>query len=164
MNLPAYWKACRHARAQMDVTEERVAYGPHRRQYAVVVRNRDVETGKIAFYFHGGGWTFGRPETFVPAAIPWLAAGFTVILPSYRRPPTVGLHRIMADCRAALAHFLSSGEVTEIHLGGISAGAHLAALLAARPEYWPIPPRKVLCCAGPLSFADVVTTRLLLPW
>ncbi|MEL7160590.1 MAG: alpha/beta hydrolase [Bacteroidota bacterium] len=172
MNLPAYWKACRHARARMNVHEERVPYGPHRRQYAVVVRSREMpatDSRKIAFYFHGGAWTFGRPETFVPAAIPWLAEGFTVVLPSYRRPPEVGLNRVVADCRAAITHFRPEGAVSALHLGGMSAGAHLAGLLGANPEYWTsagwvTPPQRVLCCAGPLSFAAGGATRALLPY
>jgi hypothetical protein len=160
--LPAYWSACRSARAGMDITEEKVRYGKHRRQYAVVVRGAHTDPGKYAFYFHGGGWTFGRPETFIPAAIPWLELGFTVVLPSYRRPPAVGLDRIMADCRAAIMHRApaNTNDLTALHVGGISAGAHLAALLALHPEWWEQAgwqrgPEKALLCAGPLCLSDL---------
>jgi len=156
LGLPAYWAECRRARGKMDVTEEIVRYGPHRRQYAVVVCGPGSRPDKVAFYFHGGGWTFGRPESFVPAAIPWLELGFTVVLPSYRRPPEVGLNRIAKDCRAAIAAVLPKGGVTELHVGGISAGAHLAALATLKTEWWlaagwPAPPSKALLCAGPLD-------------
>ncbi len=170
--LPAYWLACRRARAKMDVVTERVHYGPHPRQYAVVVRNRSAaaEEGPLryAFYFHGGAWTFGRPETFVPAAIPWLERGFTVVLPSYRRPPRVGLHRIVADCRAAIAHCRPDAPVAELHVAGMSAGAHLAALLGSQGGWWEaagweLLPSAVLCCAGPLSFRHLTGRRLFLP-
>lgn len=158
--LPAYWSACRTARKAMNSTEEIISYGSHRRQYAVVVRGNSSEPGKYAFYFHGGAWTFGRPETFVPAAIPWLEAGYTVILPSYRRPPLVGLDRIVADCRKAITHFAPEEEVKSLHVGGISAGAHLAALLALHPGWWgeagwPVRPEKALLCAGPLCLQDL---------
>lgn len=155
LELPAYWAACRRLRAEMVVTEDKVAYGKHSRQYAIVLRGPASQPGKVAFYFHGGAWTFGRPETFLPAALPWLERGFTVVLPSYRRPPQVGLNRIVADCHRAIAASLPTGEVTELHVGGISAGAHLAALLALQPAPWteagwPVTPQKALLCAGPL--------------
>lgn len=155
LELPAYWAACRRLREKMIITEEKVKYGKHSRQYAIVLRGAAPHPGKFAFYFHGGAWTFGRPETFVPAAIPWLEQGFTVVMPSYRRPPEVGLNRIMADCRAAIAALAPAGQVTSLHLGGISAGAHLAALLALHPTWWqaagwPMSPQKTLLCAGPL--------------
>lgn len=155
LELPAYWAACRRLRAEMVVTEDKVAYGKHSRQYAIVLRGRESRPDQFAFYFHGGAWTFGRPETFLPAALPWLERGFTVVFPSYRRPPQVGLNRIVADCRSALAALAPASEVTRLHVGGISAGAHLAALLALQPAWWaeagwPVAPQKALLCAGPL--------------
>jgi acetyl esterase/lipase len=156
LGLPAYWKACRQTRAAMEVDEVKITYGKHRRQYALVVRNKDARPGRYAFYFHGGAWTFGQPERFVPAAIPWLELGFTVVFPSYRRPPEVGLDGVAADCRAALAALRPPEPVMQLHVGGISAGAHLAALLALKTEWWreagwAISPQKALVCAGPLS-------------
>jgi fermentation-respiration switch protein FrsA (DUF1100 family) len=146
----------------MDITEEKVRYGKHRRQYAMIVRGPHSDPEKYAFYFHGGAWTFGRPEAFIPAAIPWLALGFTVVLPSYRRPPEVGLDRIVADCRQAITHLLPANPngVKALHVGGISAGAHLAALLALHPEWWkqagwPSGPEKALLCAGPVCLSDL---------
>ncbi len=168
LGLPAYWKACRAARADMEVDEVKTAYGKHRRQYALVLKSKGTKAGRYAFYFHGGAWTFGAPESFVPAAIPWLELGFTVVLPSYRRPPQVGLDGVVADCRAAIAALLPPESVTHLHLGGISAGAHLAALLALKTEWWQqagwaAGPQKALLCAGPLSleklFPQVVFGR-----
>ena len=172
--LKAYWKQCATARAKMEVIQTKVAYGGHPRQYSIVVQPgnpADRVPGRIAFYFHGGGWTFGRPETFTPAAIPWLDHGFTVVLPSYRRPPSVGLNRIVDDCRAAVHHFVSEvpqDERTTVNLGGISAGAHLAAVLATEPDRWlragwSAVPSKVLLCGGPLSLGLLRPARLFLP-
>lgn len=160
--LPAYWSACRLARAAMDITEEKVQYGSHRRQYAVVIRGSRSKADKFAFYFHGGAWTFGRPEAFISGAAPWLEQGFTVVLPSYRRPPTVGLDRIVADCRAVINHLAPTdpNEVKALHIGGISAGAHIAGVLALHPEWWlqagwPLSPEKALLCAGPLCLHEL---------
>ncbi|OAV42731.1 alpha/beta hydrolase [Lewinella sp. 4G2] len=172
LNLPRYWAKCREAQATMDVHQTKVAYGPHWRQYAIVVRNRDEtlrRPGRYAFYFHGGAWTFGKPETFTPAAIPWLREGFTVVLPSYRRPPMVGLHRIVEDCWSAVSHFANkAGPEAIVHVGGISAGAHLAAVLATQPKRWlragwSAAPERALLCAGPLSLGLLRSGRFLLP-
>lgn len=160
LGLPAYWRECRQARSGMGSKENKIIYGKAARQYAVVVCGPAKKPGKYAFYFHGGAWTFGRPETFVPAAIPWLELGYTVILPSYRRPPVVSLQGVVADCRAVLAALAPKEEVTHLHVGGISAGAHLAALLALKPDWWRIAgwslaPQKALLCAGPLVLTDL---------
>ncbi|NJC25870.1 alpha/beta hydrolase [Neolewinella antarctica] len=188
-NLKKYHTQCATVQKTMDVHQQKIPYGPHPRQYAIVVQNRDPalrQPNKYAFYFHGGAWTFGQPETFTPAAIPWLRMGFTVILPSYRRPPFVGLNRIVTDCWAAVNHFRpassainrapATAPTTEqqaltdpiIHLGGISAGAHLAAVLATQPQKWLAAgwgsaPEKALLCAGPLSLGHLRTGRLFLP-
>jgi acetyl esterase/lipase len=156
LGLPAYWKSCSIARAGMDIQQETIHYGEHRRQYVVVVKGAESVPGRYAFYFHGGAWTFGQPESFVPAAIPWLELGFTVVLPSYRRPPQVGLNGVVADCRAAIAAIQPTETITHLHVGGISAGAHLAALFALHSAWWKeaewtIRPQKALICAGPLS-------------
>lgn len=168
IGLPAYWAQCRQARDQMEVRAKRVAYGKHRRQYAMVLSPpaQQRRAGRYAFYFHGGAWTFGKPETFVPAALPWLNQGYEVILPSYRRPPAVGLHRIVDDCKTAITAFTSGREVKEVHLGGISAGAHLAAVLALDQSLWAevgAPPAAVLCCAGPLDLGILRPRPLFLP-
>jgi len=165
LGLPAYWEDCRRARSEMKCKEERITYSRAARQYAIVVRSPSTVPGRYAFYFHGGAWTFGRPEDFVPAAIPWLELGYTVVLPSYRRPPRVGLRGIVDDCRVALGQLAPEEEVTHLHLGGISAGAHLAALLALNPDWWAAAgwastPQKVLLCAGPLVLADLSPTFL----
>ena len=171
LNFYHYRKRVRAVQAEMDIEQRRIPYGPHRRQYSVVIRNRDPaarDPSRYAFYFHGGAWTFGRPEAFTPAALPWLAHGFTVVLPSYRRPPLVGLNRIVQDCFSAVGSFAKEATPKPtIHIGGISAGAHLAAVLATETDWWKnewgAVPEKVLCCGGPLSLALLKSSRLLLP-
>lgn len=170
LELPAYWRESKAARTRLRGKIRKEAYGPHSRQYALVVDPPAGTTrpGHYAFYFHGGAWTFGRPETFAAAASPWLRAGFRVVLPSYRRPPGVGLDRIVADCRRAVGHFVPPAGALTVHLGGMSAGAHLAAVLASDRNLWQTvnrgrSPAAVLACAGPLSFADLHFRRLFLP-
>lgn len=160
--LPAYWRACRATSENMDCTVTRISYGNSRRQYVLLAEPAADRhhPGRYAFYFHGGGWTFGRPETFLPAAAPWLAKGYRVILPSHRRPPRVGLNRVLQDCKTAVRQLLPDEPITDLQLGGISSGAHLASLLAVdeklwRATTWNRPPSRVLACAGPYSFRDL---------
>lgn len=163
----------------MDVDVQKLRYGPSSRQYVLLVNQPGIalrDTNCLAVYFHGGAWTFGRPEWFLPAARPWLELGFTVALPSHRRPPRVGLRRIVDDCWSALDAALDGEDtdgsaiarpkLTEFHLGGISAGAHLAAVLATDAEGLSargLFPDRVLLNAGPLSFAEMPAYRLFLP-
>lgn len=170
LDLPAYWRACRAARREMECRENIVSYGTHGRQYAVVVDPPEgrLRPGHYAFYFHGGAWTFGRPEAFVPAAQPWLELGYRVVMPSYRRPPSVGLNRIVEDCKTAIRHFAPKETVIDLQLAGMSAGAHLASLLATDLAFWsgsgwPVIPSAVLACAGPLSFSHLFPRQLFLP-
>ncbi|MEM6768999.1 MAG: alpha/beta hydrolase [Bacteroidota bacterium] len=168
LGLPAYWRQCRKSAALLPARITSVAYGPSARQYAMVLTPSEVAVrpGHHAFYFHGGAWTFGTPEKFLAAALPWLQQGYRVVLPSYRRPPAVGLHRIVADCKAAIKLCLKDEEVTELQLGGISAGAHLAASLTLDQQLWDdlgLSPTAVLCCAGPLNFGILRPRPLFLP-
>lgn len=168
LGLPVYWRACRHARSEMKVQEQRIVYGNDPRQYAMVLtpNTREVRQGHYAFYFHGGAWTFGKPETFIPAALPWLKQGYQVILPSYRRPPAVGLQRIITDCKSAIHHFTQGKQIRDLQFGGISAGAHLAASLALDQQFWAatgVSPSAILCCAGPLDFSILRPRALFLP-
>lgn len=168
--LPAYWRECRAAVSEMDCTLSHFTYGPHRRQYVLLAEppTSRLQPGRYAFYFHGGGWTFGRPDDFLPAATPWLNQGYRVILPSYRRPPLIGLNRIVEDCYAAIQHLAPEEPINDLQIGGISAGAHLAALLAMNGSWWRNSgwnkaPSAVLACAGPMSFTDLQPRRLFLP-
>ena len=167
--LPAYHRQCRQAWALRSDKVTKVVYGHHPRQYVLAVEPvAFVRPGHYAFYFHGGGWTFGRPEQFLAAAIPWLEQGYRIFLPSYRRPPEVGLNRIVQDCRAAVARVVPNEPAIDLQLGGISAGAHLATLLALDSEAWRTgrwsnPPTAVLACAGPLDFGLLRPRRVFLP-
>ncbi len=166
LGLPGYWRASTRARRGMTATHLSLPYGPHSRQYTLLLEPEGTRAGDDlpwACYLHGGAWTFGTPESFSPAARPWLAAGFRVVLPSYRRPPRATLSAIVADCRSALAavaaYARETGRPLSVpQIGGISAGGHLAALLALHPEWWtaagwPAGPDRALLCAAPLDFS-----------
>ncbi len=92
------------------------------------------------------------------------------MLPSYRRPPRVGLSAIAGDCRGVLTTVADFARETGRPLsvpqvGGISAGGHLAALLALHPDWWtaagwPAGPDRALLCAAPLDLSLLRPRRL----
>ena len=164
--LPAYWSRGRRVRSRMHYHQHRLVYGPHPRQYVLVLEPVDTPLANDrpwCFYFHGGAWTFGRPEQFIAAARPWLEAGFRVVLPSYRRPPRYRLPRIIEDLGGAagavvrFAQRRSLSLQTDLHTAGMSAGGHLAAYLALHSDWWPVPVSATACFAAPLDL------RLLRP-
>ena len=172
--LVSYWRHSAVSRRSMDCRVTRHSYGSHRQQYFLLLEpagSSPTDDLPWAFYFHGGGWTFGTPEAFSPAARPWLAAGFRVVLPSFRRPPRQGLPAIVEDCRLALAAAADLGRVRGLALGrpqigGISSGGHLAALPTPHPEWWtaagwPGPPDHAMLCAAPYDLRMLFPSWLL---
>ncbi len=176
--LPAYWRAGRKISRTMSYRGSHHVYGPDARQYFLLLEPEDREVTEDlpwAFYLHGGAWTFGRPEQFLYAAIPWLQRGFRVVLPSYRRPPRSGLTDITTDVGEAAGAVFSlarrSGRpVTSApQLAGISAGGHLAAWLALHPGVWtsrgwPAPPERAVCFAAPLDLTLLRPRTLFRPY
>ncbi len=113
----------------------RIPFGPHSRQYSLVLRP-NVPIRAWVIYWHGGGWQFGTPEQFSVTAQPWLKAGYGVIIPSYRRLPLYQFSSIRADTIAALASIRkwwdeesSDREPLPVILLGMSAGGHLASIV-----------------------------------
>ncbi len=164
LGLAYYWYRTGQVKRDMSPRIKRFPYGKSRREYLLLAEPEDAaDTDELpwAIYLHGGAWTFGTPEAFLPAARPWLEAGYRVVLPSYRRPPRANLADIVADCRAAITVAATVARQTnrplgEIQVAGISAGGHLAATLALHPEWWteagwPTYPKRILLFAAPLD-------------
>ena len=93
----------------------------------------------IMLNIHGGGWTHGYKEWMglnAPVVTSFPAVYATL---SYRLAPAAKHPDQVNDCLAAIAwlkEFASSfgGNPDAIHIGGHSAGAHLAAMAALRPD------------------------------
>jgi len=88
---------------------------------------------------HGGGWTHGYKEWLglnAPAIVEFPAIYVSV---EYRLAPQARHPTQVDDCILALAWVYRNiaplgGDPQRIHLGGHSAGAHIASLIALRPE------------------------------
>ncbi|MCB0639799.1 MAG: alpha/beta hydrolase [Lewinella sp.] len=165
MHIPGYWRDINRV-DHPDYRRENLRYGPHPRQYVEVLLPPDREPQAWLIYWHGGGWRFGHPEQFLPAAFPWLELGMAVALPSYRRIPRYRWDSIEADLIASLRAIqrdmgLHAGVEAPFILSGLSAGGHLAATVGLRPDIlaksgWREDQLKgIISCAGVLSMAHM---------
>lgn len=136
-------KAAREARiasenARVLAEEPRLldlVYGPHPRQRIDWYPTADP-FAPVFVFFHGGYWKSRSKAMFA-----WLAPGFThaginFAAVGYPLAPEARLQAIVESCRRALHWILSypSGlrfDPTRLHVGGHSAGGHLAAMMQA---------------------------------
>jgi arylformamidase len=105
-----------------------IPYGEHPRQ-AVDLFRAPSPRGTL-FFIHGGYWRALSKEDFAWIAPPFLAAGISVALPSYRLCPEVGIGEIAQDIEKALTTTwsrLGQHESKKLIISGHSAGGHLTA-------------------------------------
>ncbi len=121
------------------VVQRDVAYGPHRLHRYNVFSPVNAKDAPVVIFWHGGGWTNGYRDynTFMAPHI--TALGCVLVSPSYRLVTEAKFPAAFEDGLAALAHISqniasSGGDAKRIYLGGHSAGAHLAALVALRSD------------------------------
>lgn len=87
----------------------------------------------VLCFLHGGAWRNGCKEWMGFMAPPVVASGALFISASYRHLPQAPLPAALDDVCDLIAWLVGNvarwgGDVRRIHLGGHSAGAHLAAL------------------------------------
>jgi arylformamidase len=90
----------------------------------------------VFVYLHGGYWRLLDAADSAFMAPAFTQAGICVVAINYALAPDVSLDEIVRQCRAALAWVYGhigefGGDSTRLHVGGSSAGAHLAAMLVA---------------------------------
>src|SRR5439155_218578 len=92
------------------------------------------------FFVHGGAWRFGDRGLYPPLGYRFAREGILTVIPSYRLAPKNPHPAQMEDTAAAFAWTVRhvaeyGGDTNRIYLGGHSAGAHLASLLAFDEHY-----------------------------
>ena len=94
----------------------------------------------VVIFWYGGSWQEGSKSEyrFVGAAL--AERGFVTVLPDYRLYPKVKFPEFLDDAAKAVAWVQQhaqefGGDPQQIVLMGHSAGAHMAAFLALRPDY-----------------------------
>ena len=117
----------------------------------------------VVVFFYGGTWRDGHREYYRFVGEALAAHGVLVLIPDYRKAPAHTFPAFMEDAATAAdwARRHASefgGDPARIHLMGHSAGAHMAALLAADPRYlarFGLQPRdfaSVIGLSGPYEF------------
>lgn len=149
-------------------------YGPEPEQRYDLYRTTDRHDAPLILMVHGGGWFRGDKDMarVVDAkADHWLPQGLAFATTNYRMQPKAPPLEQARDVARALADLQQQAEQLGIDrhnivLMGHSAGAHLIALLAARPdllaEAGAKPPRGyVLLDSGALDVPDIMSRRHL---
>lgn len=119
-----------------------VAYGADRKQRFDVYIPRGAQNAPVILMVHGGGWRTGdkRSRGVVANKLQrWSREGFVVISVNYRLLPGTDpveqardVARALAEAQGRLTEW--GGDPAKVVLMGHSSGAHLVALLNARPS------------------------------
>lgn len=116
----------------------------------------------MILWFHGGSWSSGAPGNYEFLGRSLAALGYLTILPGHRLLPEVEYPTFLEDCADAARFVVAraadwNGDTTRIALGGHSAGAYNAAMLALEPGLRSRAAletnlRGVACLSGPFDF------------
>lgn len=122
--------------------EEMVAYGDHEQQVILVYPPYPgVQPRKTAIYFiHGGGWSMGNPSQYRFVGRFFAKLGYPTILAGYRLVPEFIFPTQIEDVASGLTTGLATLKkfgvsVSQIVMGGHSAGANLTSLLCYDRNY-----------------------------
>ncbi|MEO6186077.1 MAG: alpha/beta hydrolase [Steroidobacteraceae bacterium] len=115
--------------------------GPRRGMDIYAPRQRAAgPAGPLVVFWYGGAWMEGSKHDyrFVGAAL--ASRGLVTAIPDYRLYPEVRFPEFLRDAAAAVARAQREAprhgaDAARTVLGGHSAGAYIAAMLALQPEY-----------------------------
>lgn len=159
------------ASAQTPTQADR-AYGPDPAQHYDLYTPPGATAAPLILMVHGGAWAIGDKDSgrVVDAKLGrWLPRGIAFATTNYRMQPIAPPLEQARDVARALADLQRNAGKTgidrrEIVLMGHSAGAHLIALLAARPELLAeagaeAPKAYVLLDSGALDVPEIMNAR-----
>ena len=144
--------AMRECRTQLDV-----AYGEdywQRLDVYLPPEARGPGPFPVLCYIHGGAWSNGCKEWMGFMAPALVDAPMVFVSMTHRRAPQVRMPAMVDDCCRALSWVHRNiaalqGDPARLHVGGHSAGAQLASLLALRADLLArhgIPQSSIRCC------------------
>ena len=89
----------------------------------------------VLVWWHGGGWVKGDRAAYAFAGRAFARAGFVVVIPDYRKVPTVRFPAFLQDGAQAVRWTQDNiarlgGDPARLAFAGHSAGAHTAVMLA----------------------------------
>ncbi|KAJ4371066.1 hypothetical protein N0V86_008761 [Didymella sp. IMI 355093] len=131
---------------------------------AVVYRPESTQPGPLAVYFHGGGWTFGWPESWEHGFAVLTKMGITCVGVAYRLAPENVFPTAVQDTCDSLkwcaehAGELGADPGQGVLVLGTSAGANMAAVASheAIKGGWGDRVRGVVLMGGGLVHCDAV--------
>lgn len=123
-------------------------------------------------FFYGGSWRNGERNWYRFAGASLAEAGYTVIIPDYRKAPEVVFPAFVEDAAVAVAQVRAhidhyGGDPRQLFLMGHSAGAHIAGLLVTDARYLAahqMRPRDLagfIGVAGPYDFLPMTSRRII---
>lgn len=118
-----------------------ILYGKSQRQQIDLYSPQDaVDDLPVILFVHGGGWSMGDKRNVEAKPGHFTSAGYIFASTGYRLVPNVRVEDQAKDVGAAVQALVGQAatigiDPKRIVLMGHSAGAHLAALVAADPQY-----------------------------
>ena len=113
-----------------------IAYGPLPRQKLDLYRpDRPRADGRSVLFFYGGAWDSGSKSDYLFVGQALAARGITTIIADYRLYPDVTFPAFLDDGARATALAADRVGTDRLFLMGHSAGAYIAAMLAAHTPW-----------------------------
>ncbi|WP_152553501.1 alpha/beta hydrolase [Erythrobacter longus] len=118
-----------------------ILYGQSQRQQVDIYSPQDaVDDLPVILFVHGGGWSMGDKRNVESKPAHFTSAGYIFASTGYRLVPNVTVEDQAKDVGAAVQALVGQASAigvdpNRVVLMGHSAGAHLAALVAADPKY-----------------------------
>lgn len=117
-----------------------IGFGAHGQALYVWQPGRTAKPAPVVVFYYGGGWVKGARGDYGFAARAYAARGFVVVVPDYRKVPTVRFPAFVEDAADAVAWTHANvakygGDPHRIALVGHSAGAYAVAMLALDPRF-----------------------------
>lgn len=140
LHIPIFWLRSFFIKKDNVITRK-ISFGKHRQQYLLFYEPKKNKANKqhIILFYHGGGWVSGSPEILKAAAQFFADQGYISVFSNYRKAPFHSHTEMREDLTLGiqvvenLKQELNLGD-KKIIIGGMSAGANLAALLAFQKE------------------------------
>ncbi|TPG12224.1 alpha/beta hydrolase [Sphingomonas oligophenolica] len=94
----------------------------------------------VLIFYYGGGWVHGDRGAYAFAARAYAKAGFVVVVPDYRKVPSVRFPAFLQDAAEAVKWTRDNiagygGDPTRIATAGHSAGGYAAIMLPMDPHW-----------------------------
>ena len=167
LNIPVFW--FRNFLVKKDnLITQKIKFGNLRNQYFLFYQPKKTKATKkhIILYFHGGVWIAGTPAMLKSNAQLFADQGYISVFRSYRKAPFASYTEMREDltlCISQLEKVMKDNNLEDkkIIIGGMSAGANLAASLAFQQkeleqfEFYNNRITGMFLCGAPIDIAQM---------